>query len=267
VEDEPQSARIVSRVLEISGYRCVVAADALEAREHLRKEEFSLVVCDVALPGESGLDLARFIMQQNPEAAVIMISGLDDPKLINIALEIGTYGYVLKPLRPQQLLITIASALRQRALDIENRFRQRELEQVIANRSAKLLETRDELDREHQILQRAYAERDQLLAAIPSILIAVDADGRITRWNRAAAQVFGVEDSSMIGQPLREADLAWDAGKLLHDIASALQNAEITRLKDVPFRRPDGKEGVLCLNVAPFCQGQGFLLSGSEVTQ
>jgi len=271
VEDEPQSAQIVSRVLEISGYRCLVAVNAEEAREYLREEDFSLVVCDVGLPGESGLDLARYILQGNPEAAVVMMSGMNDPKIINIALEIGAYGYLLKPLRPQQLLITIAGALRRLTLDTEGRFRQGQLEQTIANGSARLQETLDELEREHQILREAHAETDQLLAAIPSILIAVDADERITRWNRVAAQTFGVEAVSVVGRPFRESGILWDSGELLAHIADALNEGEGTRPKEVRFRRLDGKEGILCFSVTPFReQGQtrqGFLLSGADITE
>lgn len=115
VDDEAQVRRVIRRVLESS--RAVdEAATVDEARKKLSTGDFELVLCDIRMGGESGLDLAREVCETS-DMAVVMVTGVDDPGVAEQALAMGVYGYLVKPFTPNELRITVASALRRLTLE------------------------------------------------------------------------------------------------------------------------------------------------------
>ena len=115
VDDEEPVRRVIRRVLEKD--RVVEeAATVDEARRKLSTATFELVLCDIRMSGESGLDLAREVCEST-DAAVVMVTGVDDPHVAETALAMGVYGYLVKPFTPNELQITVASALRRHALE------------------------------------------------------------------------------------------------------------------------------------------------------
>lgn len=158
VDDEEQIRRLLARLLEGRGYSCATAADAGEARRLLAQEPFDLVLSDVNMPGESGLDLVRDVRIRYPEAAVVMVTGLDDPRYAQEALQTGVYGYMLKPFKPNELLINVANALRRRALELETRDHRESLERTVLERTAALRETIGRLERSEAELRRVREE-------------------------------------------------------------------------------------------------------------
>ena len=121
VDDDEQVRGLITRVLESAGHECVAAANADEARELLAAQQFAAVLCDINLPGRSGLELLREVRAQHPDVAAVMVTGRDEPSIANQALELGTYGYVTKPFAPNGLLIDVSNALRRRQLEIDRR--------------------------------------------------------------------------------------------------------------------------------------------------
>jgi two-component system, sensor histidine kinase and response regulator len=117
VDDEEVLCRMVARILERSGYRCDLAQSGDAALEIVGKGEIALVVTDIDMPGMSGLELLSQIKHFRPDIAVIMLTGVDDPKTAIESLELGAYGYVIKPFEENELLINVANALRRRKLE------------------------------------------------------------------------------------------------------------------------------------------------------
>ncbi len=97
VDDEAQIRSLLTRLLEAQGYACSTAAAATEARRLLAAEDFALVLCDVNMPGESGLDFAQEVLVDYPDTAIVMVTGADDWRHAESALANGAYGYMLKP--------------------------------------------------------------------------------------------------------------------------------------------------------------------------
>jgi diguanylate cyclase (GGDEF)-like protein len=154
VEDDPSVSRTVTRLLQTHGHACVAAGNAVEARQRLAEDgQFELVLCDVTMPGESGLELTRDILAEHPDLAVVMVTGIDDPALAETALDSGAYGYVTKPFTHNELLINVANALVRRGLELENRAHRDRLEHLVANRTVAL--------RARESQQRAVAELGQ----------------------------------------------------------------------------------------------------------
>jgi len=138
VDDEEQVRRLLNRTLSGIGYACTLAADGAEARKCLDRQPFDLALCDVNMPGESGIDLARHIASEYQDMAVIILTAMDDPKTADAAIEAGTYGYIIKPFNPNELIINIRNALRRRKLEIVNQTYRQDLEQMVKERTVKL---------------------------------------------------------------------------------------------------------------------------------
>src|ERR1700728_4707637 len=96
---------MIARILGRAGYECTEASDASIALLFAESQEFSLVTCDVNMPGGSGLGLVRDLRARHPDIAVLMVSGMDDPQTAAVATELGAYGYVVKPFESNEMLI------------------------------------------------------------------------------------------------------------------------------------------------------------------
>jgi putative two-component system response regulator len=122
VDDNESVRRILARILGQAGYVNVVAASSTEeARALFSAGTFDLLVTDMVMPGGSGLELLKHVRHHSPDTATIMITGIDDAKLAESALDLGTYGHIIKPFKINEVLINVDSALRRKAGEIENR--------------------------------------------------------------------------------------------------------------------------------------------------
>lgn len=138
VEDEEQSRELLRSVLTHAGYDCATAKDAAEARVALKEKAFAIVLTDMMMPGESGLDLIRHVAEEHPDTASVMVTGVDDPQLAESALEVGAYGYIMKPFETNEIVVTLSNALQRRSLEIANREHRESLEQMVKERTAVL---------------------------------------------------------------------------------------------------------------------------------
>lgn len=164
VDDEEPIRRLLGYLLQPHGYQVSLAGESREARQHLDRGPFALVLCDVNMPGESGMDLVRHILTEYPSTAVIMITGLDSPVLANAALDMGAFGYIIKPFEANEVLINVANALRRRKLEIENAMHRENLEEVVRTRTIALQQALDWLERSEKELRLSREETIQRLA-------------------------------------------------------------------------------------------------------
>jgi len=118
VDDDSRIRTLLTRYLAQAGYRVSAAADAAEARQRMAALAFDLIVLDVMMPGESGVDFARSLRAaQGASAAtpILMLTartGADDRIL---GLEAGVDDYLPKPFEPRELALRIAAILRRAA--------------------------------------------------------------------------------------------------------------------------------------------------------
>jgi len=145
VDDEEPIRRLLGLMLKMNGDTCTLAADAKEARTFLKNQKFDLILCDVRMPGESGIDFIRYVLSEYPETAAIMVTAVDDPEVAETALEIGAYGYIIKPFEPNEVVINVSNALRRQKLEIENRQHRENLEKLVLERTDKLKKTMNDL--------------------------------------------------------------------------------------------------------------------------
>jgi len=138
VDDDDQVARLASRILESGGYRVDRVGSAAAARAAIEETSYALLLCDMQMPGESGLELVRALQRVRTGIATIFVTGMDDRELANEAVALGAYGYMIKPFRSSELLINVANALRREDLEAESRFQRDRLEQAVRDRTREL---------------------------------------------------------------------------------------------------------------------------------
>ncbi|MFO0706104.1 MAG: response regulator [Nitrospira sp.] len=164
VDDEEPIRRLLGYMLQTHGYTVTLAADAREARQRMDEQPFALLLCDVNMPGESGMDLVRNILGERPHTAAIMVTGLDSSVLANAALDMGAFGYIIKPFESNEVLIDVANALRRRRLEMENRFHLENLEDIVRTRTMALQQALEWLERSEKELRLSQEETIERLA-------------------------------------------------------------------------------------------------------
>ena len=140
VDDEEPVRRLLVSCLSVN-YSCATATDAQEALSHLSREPFALVITDVQMPGLSGVELLRQIIQRYPETAVVMASGIDRTQRVLDAVRLGAYDYLLKPCDLDVLELTVERALERRKLLRDGKRYKKDLEKQnkeLARRKAEL---------------------------------------------------------------------------------------------------------------------------------
>jgi len=115
VDDEPHICELLARWLTGEGYRCATAFDAGRALGLLENEHFDLALCDIMMPGMDGMGLLNTIRAKFNKTAVLMVTAVDDRRTGILAVELGAYGYVIKPFERNEILIHVADALERRS--------------------------------------------------------------------------------------------------------------------------------------------------------
>ena len=111
VEDDEVARTKLAGYLETAGHRVSEAVDGRELRRIMAGDPVDLVLLDINLPGEDGLDLTRFI-RASYDVGVILVTGRTDDVDRIVGLEIGADDYVTKPFNPRELLARVKTLLR-----------------------------------------------------------------------------------------------------------------------------------------------------------
>lgn len=120
VDDDPLVRKSLASLLELEGYAPTQADSAETALEHFHAKEFPLVLSDMYLPGQTGLDLLREVKAKAPETAVILLTGYARVEDAVQGMRGGAYDYVTKPVDDESLLRTLQHALEETRLRREN---------------------------------------------------------------------------------------------------------------------------------------------------
>ncbi len=186
VDDEASIVTICRGFLEPAGYRVVEAGSAVEARRLLETEAVDVIVCDHAMPETTGVDLLTEVRHRWPDVVRILYTGVVDPRIAEDATtRAEVFRFLVKPFPAPVLRNAVDQALAYRRLVRENEAFRTELERMVKDQSRELA--------------RTGAFLESLLDALPAGVLAVDGDGTVSRANRAAALILGVEQSQLVG--------------------------------------------------------------------
>ena len=111
VDDDTRIRSLLSQYLTERGFRVTVAANAAEARRKLEGIDFDLLVLDVMMAGESGVELTKSL-RQTKDVPILMLTALSETDMRIRGLEAGADDYISKPFDPRELILRINSILR-----------------------------------------------------------------------------------------------------------------------------------------------------------
>jgi len=110
VDDEPMMRQLLEKILTRDGYRVFSAADGEEALAFMAREEISIVISDLQLPGMSGFDLLKAIRKDFPEVGIIMMTAYGDTYTVKDALLLGADEYITKPFKSFEISMVVERA-------------------------------------------------------------------------------------------------------------------------------------------------------------
>lgn len=111
VDDDTRLRTLLQKFLADSGYRVTAAASAQEARAKLAAIDFDLLVVDVMMPGESGLDFTATV-RATSDVPILLLTAMGEPENRIDGFERGADDYLAKPFEPRELILRIAAILR-----------------------------------------------------------------------------------------------------------------------------------------------------------
>lgn len=111
VDDDSVIRRLLFDFLTSQGFRCEIAANAAEARTHLASKSFDLIILDIMMPGETGIELTGNL-RLTDQTPILLLTARDQLSDKIEAFNIGADDYLTKPFEPLELVARIRSHLR-----------------------------------------------------------------------------------------------------------------------------------------------------------
>ena len=161
VDDEGAMRRLLTRILSKRNLEVLTAGNAAQARDIFNQRAIDLMLCDLMMPGEPGQSLIQHVVRAYPDTAVVVVTGLTEPGKAEPILHIGVLGYLIKPFDKNQVLITVANALRLRALERRDRIRREALEKEVREKTHDLIDLHETLqERQREMQEQELSLRD-----------------------------------------------------------------------------------------------------------
>ncbi len=125
VDDESEMRMLLRDILEEDHYRVITASNGQEALTRMDVEKFPVVVTDIRMKGMDGFGLLENIVQKHPESNLIMMTAFGTVESAVEAMKHGAFDYLTKPVKADELLVTVQKAMREALLRQEvNQLRQ-----------------------------------------------------------------------------------------------------------------------------------------------
>lgn len=125
VVDDEKGPRLALQMLLSENYRVITANDVPSARSMLGKEPIDLVISDIRMPGETGVDLLRHVHEKHPEVEVMLLTGFGELSTAKEAVRLGAYAYLEKPFDNSALMEHVDGAMKRRQTERERRRMER----------------------------------------------------------------------------------------------------------------------------------------------
>lgn len=204
VDDEEGIRRAIGKFLKTRGFDVVTAESGDEALSHLGQQGFVLMLCDVRMPGLSGVEVVPRALQLDSELAIMMLTAVNDAPTATESLSNGAMDYLMKPVELADLEVAIERALHKRALLIEQRRVERMIREEVAQRT-------EELEREKEAL------RDLTVSVAETLINAMEVKDVYLRGHSQRVAELGASIAEELGMSPDAVEQVRLAGRL-HDV-------------------------------------------------
>jgi response regulator RpfG family c-di-GMP phosphodiesterase len=138
VDDEEPIRTALARFLRARGYEVEVAESGIAALVMLERQRFVLMICDVRMPGMTGLEVVPEALLLDPDLAILMLSAVNDAPTATDALSHGAMDYLVKPVELVDLQSAVERCTHRRQLEIERRRVEQHVRDEVAFRTVEL---------------------------------------------------------------------------------------------------------------------------------
>jgi len=127
VDDEPMIVSLLSTILREKGWDVTEARSGTDGIDQLDRARFDVILTDLVMPGDSGIDLLRAAKEIHPDVEVILMTGYATADTAIEAMRNGAFHYIMKPLKTEEVVNLVEKAYSQRQLQRENQFLKSEI--------------------------------------------------------------------------------------------------------------------------------------------
>ena len=204
VDDEKPIRSALEKFLTVKGYEVTTAASGEDALDILQRQKIACLLLDVKMPGLSGIDLVPKVLDIEPNAAVLMLTAVNDATTASLCMQRGAMEYLTKPIDLEDLDRAVQRALKRRDTLMETDELNQWLKEEVAIRTA-------ELRRERANLQRIS------VATLEVLVNALEAKDPYSRGHSARVADFSAMVASELEMSDEDVEAVRTAGRL-HDI-------------------------------------------------
>ncbi len=266
VDDEKNIREGLGKVLELDGYKVLLACDGKEAVQTLNRGDIDLVITDLKMPNLSGEEVLQKATTMSPNLPVIILTGHGTIENAVRAMKNGAYDYLTKPVNMDRLSLLVQRALSARELMLQHRAMQEELQK--RHQFSNIIGKSESMKKIFEVVQQVAPSRASVLitgaSGVGKEMIA-DAlhynsprrDKPLIKVHCAAltetlleSELFGHERGSFTGAVARKRgrfELAHLGTIFLDEIGEISQNVQIKLLRvleDKTFERVGGEETI-----------------------
>jgi putative two-component system response regulator len=208
VVDDDEAIRVaITRFLRSRGYDVTAVGSAADALAALERDRIELALCDVRMPGMTGLELLAAALERDPTLAILMLTAVNDAPTATEAFGLGASDYLVKPVELVDLQRAVERALHRRTLLKEQRRVEQLVREEVAARTA-------ELEREKSAL------RDLTVDVAETLINAMEAKDvylrghsqRVAELAASIAAALTLDDNTV--ESIRLAGRLHDVGKI-----------------------------------------------------
>ena len=263
VEDETGTRTTLCGILlEDTGYKVIGLERGTNALEMIRKDPFDVIITDIRLPDISGLEILELAKEINPDAAVIMMTGYASVETAVDAVNQGAYAYFVKPVNPDEIKTTIANALKQQWLSLENKRLVDSLQQsnkLLFKANEELVDEITERKRAEEAMRESEEKHRGLVSNVNLGIFrsTPGPTGRFLEVNPAMAEITGYSREELL--QMNVCDLYMHPGEreaVLEEIASSLGKSS----SELRFKKKNGTPIIVSDTKVPIRDSTGKVL-------
>ena len=186
VDDEPAVCKLLALLLSEAGFDCKTAPSGAEALRLLENDTRDAIVCDLNMPGMTGLQLLAEVRRRSPRVAFLLATGVDDVRMGIQAMKSGADDYLVKPLQEELVIASLHRALQKKGLEHEVEGYRLHLEEMVAERT-------HQIEAALKLVERSYEDTLEALGA------AIDLRDAATEGHSRRVCRFALEIAKVMG--------------------------------------------------------------------